>query len=210
MAAGSKRPNIMNLLLLSKGAEYLKSYLKPQSKIAFIPNAGDVCEDRQFVTLGREYLKASGFDILVFDLRENSNFDILNECDAIYTSGGNCFYLLSLMKKTGFDVFLKNWIEQNKIYIGSSAGSCIMGTSLEPYKTLDDPQLAPDLESYDALSIVDYVIIPHFGREKYTQRHQAIIAEYDSKYNLILLDDDSGLLFSSPSQYQKIVSFYKK
>lgn len=63
-------------------------------------------------------------------------------------------------------------------YIGSSAGSVIVGPSIEPVKTLDDPAAAPGLKSHEGLHLISQVILPHAGNPKYERRYQQIIDAY--------------------------------
>lgn len=58
-------------------------------------------------------------------------------------------------------------INNNKLYIGASAGSCLCAPSLEPYQIVDAPKKATKLEDYTGLDIIDFAIVPHYGREKY-------------------------------------------
>ena len=50
----------------------------------------------------------------------------INEFDVMYMMGGNTFYLLNIIRKTGFDKNIKEFINSGKIYVGSSAGSEIL------------------------------------------------------------------------------------
>ena len=62
----------------------------------------------------------------------------LNCFDIIYMMGGNTFYLLDMIRKYKFDILIKKFIESKKIYIGSSAGSEILGNSIEIALPYDD------------------------------------------------------------------------
>lgn len=57
--------------------------------------------------------------------------------DAIFVVGGHTDYLMSVFVKTGFDKLLPELLETNA-YVGSSAGSMVMGKRLstEAYKRL--------------------------------------------------------------------------
>ena len=61
----------------------------------------------------------------------------INDFDIIYMLGGNTFYLLDVIRKTNFDKQIIDFINKGKIYIGSSAGSEILGSSIEPALNYD-------------------------------------------------------------------------
>ncbi len=85
-------------------------------------------------------LENMNFQIIDIDITNEEKNEIqqkFNIVDAIFVAGGNCFYLLQQLKEK--DV-LKDLIEfaNNKIYVGSSAGSCITCPSIEYAQKLDD------------------------------------------------------------------------
>ncbi|MBM2820750.1 MAG: putative peptidase, dipeptidase [Candidatus Berkelbacteria bacterium] len=81
----------------------------------------------------------------------------------------------------------------DKIYIGSSAGSIIVGPNLEPIRDFDDPSKA-DLENYEGFGLVDFVIMPHWGREKYIIRQEKALKEFGSKYKLKTITDEEMVI----------------
>ncbi|MDL2176933.1 Type 1 glutamine amidotransferase-like domain-containing protein [Stutzerimonas sp. FeSN7] len=79
----------------------------------------------------------------------------LERGDYIYVSGGNTFFLLQELKRTGADLLIAEHVRAGKCYIGESAGSAILAPSIEYITALDDVSAAPDLESFAALGLVD-------------------------------------------------------
>ena len=67
------------------------------------------------------------------------------------------------------------------VYIGSSAGSAILCPTIGMVEGLDDSKDAPSLKSYDALSIVDFIIFLHYGDEDYKQQYKAILEKWTQK-----------------------------
>ena len=82
----------------------------------------------------------------------------------IYVSGGNTFYLLDQVIKTGCDEIIKRKVDEGVIYIGSSAGAMIAGVRIDLVSEIDDRNKAPDLKS-TGLGIIDIAILPHWGSE---------------------------------------------
>ena len=88
----------------------------------------------------------------------------LNSFDIIYMMSGNTFYLLDQIRKYKFDIFIKNFIDYNKIYIGSSAGSEILGNTIETALPYDE--IIVNISGFTVLKIVDGLIVSHCNRKK--------------------------------------------
>ena len=111
----------------------------------------------------------------------------LNCFDIIYMMGGNTFYLLDMIRKYKFDILIKKFIESKKIYIGSSAGSEILGNSIEIALPYDDNIV--NMRDFTGLRIVDGLIVPHCNRKK--EFIKKLSKERD---NIIQLFDGSGFI----------------
>lgn len=176
--------------VLSKIASSLPNPPKEFS-VAFIPTAADPYETSGWVKQDRDKLMELGFKVFDFDLKNKNGYEvmrILTTANIIFVAGGNTFYLLEQVKKSGFDKAVKILIGQGIIYIGSSAGSVIAGPSIEPMKCYDDP-LAETMDSLDALNLVDFVVLPHANQEKYKTSLEKATNDYKEKYKLIPLMD---------------------
>jgi hypothetical protein len=75
--------------------------------------------------------------------------------------------------------FGEDEIRAGKMYVGASAGAAVVGPSLDPIRTLDDASAARGLVSTNAMSLVDFVVLPHDGNEKFLPRYEAIQKEYE-------------------------------
>lgn len=79
--------------------------------------------------------------------------------------GGNVFVLRQAMKYSGFDIFLKEISNNdNYLYIGYSAGSCVLSQKLDIFKYVDDSInfYNKDEVIYDGINLINYVFIPHY------------------------------------------------
>lgn len=166
-------------------------------KIAFISTAADPYADKWFVEKDRLSLVENGFSVTDIDIKnkkEEELYGVLSDFDTVFVSGGNVFYLLEKTIESGFDKVILKLLNKGIVYVGSSAGSTLLGPSLEPVKTLDDPKLGPNLRNFNGLNIVDFVILPHYGEPKYVDRYKSIINEYsDSKYKVIPLSNNQAI-----------------
>ena len=85
----------------------------------------------------------------------------IENADCIYISGGNTFYLLQELRKTGADELIKQHILTGKLYIGESAGAMITAPNIEYVSLMDDPEKGKELTGFDALNVVDFSTVPH-------------------------------------------------
>lgn len=137
-------------------------------KCAYIPTAADPEEDKWFVEAGRQELQDLGMNLIEVDLKDPDKISIkkkLESSDVIYVNGGNTFYLLDWARKSGFSSHLKELLDQGKVYIGVSAGSLLVGPTIESagWEGLDviDKNIV-GLQDLSGLNIVPFVVSPHF------------------------------------------------
>jgi dipeptidase E len=178
------------LFLTSSSEEVLDDIIKKLPKspkelsLAFIDTAAEVEEgDHWWLRTEKEKLVETGFNVDQFSIKGMTKNEIenrLKDKQIIYFCGGNTFYLLDQVIKTGCDEIIKNKIENGVIYIGSSAGSMIVGKRIDLVSTIDDYSKAPDLKS-DGLGIVDLAVLPHWGsdvfRDEYLKGFEAMYTE---------------------------------
>ena len=112
----------------------------------------------------------------------------IDDFDIIYMMGGNTFYLLDVIRKTGFGEKIRGFLSKGKIYIGSSAGSIIMGNTIEAAALFDENNVG--MTEFTALKLVDGIIVPHANRK------EAFINNLRSETNekIIPLYDGGGII----------------
>jgi len=89
--------------------------------------------------------------------KKNYDFDIFFSC------GGNTFYILDRVRKTGFDKIIKKAVKKGKIYISVSAGSIIVHKSIEIAgwgKWGDINEI--NLKNLKGLNLTNLAIYPHY------------------------------------------------
>lgn len=178
------------LFLTSSGADVLDDIADKISpgarsmRVAFIDTAAEAeNKDPWWVRKDKKKLLDLGFDVDQFSITGMSKVQLdekVKNMGMIYICGGNSFYLLDQVIKTGFDELIKKKIENGIVYIGSSAGSVIAGVRIDLVSDLDDPSVAPDLDS-TGLGIVDLSILPHWGcdecRKEYIKGIESMYTE---------------------------------
>ena len=174
-----------------------------KKKAIFIPTAGDPYNNRDFVEADRIALEKYGLDIVEMDVKNRSEEEIreaIDGADIVLVAGGNTFYLMEKLKKSGADKVIKEFIEKGGMYIGSSAGSIICCPTIDGAEEFDDPSLAPKLDNFDGMGIFKDVIIPHTQKKKYFERIKKTTEKLKSKgYKVYQLTDDNVLFFDGNS-----------
>ena len=134
-------------ILLSSNKKILNKYLKEHSKIGLIPTASEIDDDRWYMEKDRDDLM-NNYDLVIIDITNETKEEILNKfnsVDAIFVAGGNVFYLLQQLRLKDVVSELIDFANE-KIYIGSSAGSCIACPNIDYLGNLDDKNEAPLLK----------------------------------------------------------------
>ncbi len=171
-------------------AEQLKKMM-PAGKMAYIPNALDFSDDLERRKESEErdmsQLSELGIDVERIDLRDYFNQpEALRKKMMSYNSfwvrGGNVFVLRQAMKKSGFDLFIKEMMESNILYGGYSAGVCILGPTLRGLEIVDET--IGDDTIWEGLNIIDYSIIPHYQSDHPESEKVAEVVKYMEDNNL--------------------------
>lgn len=155
--------------------------------IAFIPTASNTEKVNFYVESGKKALIKLGATLNVLDISTAKKSDItktIRDADLIYVSGGNTFFLLQEMKRTGADKLIKNAINSGTCYIGESAGSIIMSPNIEYVQTMDSIADAPKLRKFDGLNEIDLYPLPHHTNVPFKKNVEKIIAAYSNKIQL--------------------------
>jgi dipeptidase E len=123
----------------------------------------------------------------------------MEKAKVIVCGGGNTYYLLYHMKRSGFDKLLPLLLQKGVIYVGSSAGSCVCSPNISYVKDQDDPGMAPELKGHTALGLVDFEIYPHCIEDYYAQNYSVsyIIDALRSPAIKIFLRDNQAIVVSS-------------
>ena len=168
-------------------------------RVTFIPTASLTESVKFYVGAGRKALEKLGLSVDELEVSKATAEEIsrkLKENDYIYITGGNTFFLLQELKKTGADKILVEQINSGKLYIGESAGAMIVSPNIEYVKDMDSIKKAPELETLSALSVVDFYPLPHYTNFPFKKAVEKIIAKYDSALKLYPISNSQAILLS--------------
>jgi dipeptidase E len=134
-------------------------------RVGYIENAYDLYDDQASLDEGRQSLRRAGYSFDLVDLRHwrgdrEGLADRLGGFDVLLLTGGNPYYLRSLMALTGADSIITELVRHGTIYAGASAAAVVAGPTLRHFDELDDPGQAEVL-IWEGLALTDLVIAPH-------------------------------------------------
>ena len=159
------------------------------AKLLYITTAidGELDDNRDWVD--NEYktildLGVNESNITEYKIGNDVNID---DYDIIYMMGGNTIYLLDMVRRYNFIEVIKNFIAKGKIYIGSSAGSQIIGSTIELCSVYETNNV--NMTDFTALGIIDKEVVPHANKKEELIKNL-------NKEELILLYDGDGIIIT--------------
>ena len=162
-----------------------------ECKILYFPNENfnrKNIENRSY----RDRLKKVGFakkNIYVFDYDNPFGYDEL-DLDCIYIGGGNTFKTFEMLRKTGADKLIVDFVQNRRAtFIGGSAGAHIASENIEHVKNFDD--LPEDFSDFKGLGLFKGILICHYSKEREKYYNQA---KQEGKYSVYALSDDDCLI----------------
>lgn len=191
----------MKLFLASLANQTLDRFVsefginKENFTIAYIDVAAETYPGALWVDKDKKVMKKMGMQYSHYDFKLKTKELIileLSKYDAIFVTGGNTYYLLNQINLSGYREAIIELLNNGKYYIGSSAGSCVMGPTIDHVKTLDHPEIVPELTDYTALNLVPHLIVPHYGRDKYAGRQAKMKKIWGDK--LTFLADNQAIV----------------
>lgn len=176
-------------------------------RIALLYTIKDPGDEQWLINYENEAVQL-GVSYDFINLSENTDLSDKVSFDAYYVAGGNTFYILDRLKKTGMFSVLTRAIKAGKLYIGLSAGSIIASSDIEiagfgPSGDANDI----GLQNLSALAVAPFHIYPHFVKQEeemilkfYKKRRQPVIALSDGQ--AVLVQDNTHNLLGEGDGYE--------
>lgn len=201
----------MKLILTSAGitnnsimASLIELLDKPVDEVSvvFVPTAANSERgDKQWLIEDLLNIRNVGFksiDIIdISALSKNKWQKAFEETDLIIVSGGNTFYLMHWIDKSGLIGMLPELLK-TKVYMGISAGSCMMGPKvLTPLQDFF-PDEENEFDVENGLNFVPFHIVPHLNSDYFKDLKEDNIKKVADTVRepTIVLDDDSAIVIS--------------
>lgn len=143
--------------------------------VGFVPTAADPYDNKWFVEDDWRKFRDVGFRLREIDLKDENFESLMNKFEGvniIFVSGGNIFYLLEKVLQSGFDRVVRKLVNNGIIYAGSSAGTALACPNIEYVKYFDDPSKASKLRTFEALGLVNFIILPHCGEQDFKKEFE--------------------------------------
>lgn len=198
----------MNLFLTSSFAEVADLFIAftkgacRGKRVTLIPTASLAEEVNAYLIAAKDALVEAGLTIDELEVSTASREDIvatLERNDYIYVAGGNTFFLLQELKRTGADTLIVEQVRAGKCYIGESAGSAVLAPSIDYLQRLDDPSAAPDLDSFASLALVDFYPLPHYRNAPFAEAVEQVLMEYGNSLDLRPFSNDQAIVIEGNS-----------
>ena len=170
-------------------ADVFKSFARnvEGKTVTFIPTASVVEKVNFFVKSGRKALEKMGMIVDELEVSTAASEDIANKLaknDYIYITGGNTFFLLQELKRSGADKIIIEQVNAGKLYIGESAGAMVASANIEYAGAMDSVKKAPDLENFCGLGLTDFYTVPHHTNAPFKKAVEKIKEQYSSSLTL--------------------------
>ena len=166
-----------------------------------IPTAANVYspENRGWQTDEMNTLQQLGVELDIFDVEGKAPQEVKTKMEAhtaVYVTGGNTYYLLDHMRRSGFDEVIRAWAGNGRTYIGCSAGAVVACSRIDYIGAMDDPSQST-LTDFTGLGLYpNNLVMVHADHQKYGPIAQDLKIEWERKGNRVVpLNDDQILLW---------------
>lgn len=133
--------------------------------VVIVTTAAEGKDQNKYSQLAKKQFEEMGFTKIDFvDLEVEPNKDF-SSYGVIYVCGGNTFKLLKFAREANFKTSIENLLSQGGVYVGVSAGSIIVGPSINIANEVEPDPNDIGLEDLTGFNITDLIILPHYSPE---------------------------------------------
>ena len=165
--------------------------------VTFIPTAALPDKLDFHIKYSKELLSEMGLIVDELEISTANHSDIVSKLennDYIYVAGGNTFFLLQEMNRTGTGNLIKTQISAGKLFIGESAGAILVAPNIEYVKDTDNFHAAPQLKKFEALNIIDFYPVPHYKDDSLKEAVEIVVSKYDKVLPLVPFTNSQAIL----------------
>ena len=182
-STGLSSKNVYDKFVEIKNSKALK-------KAVIITTASLGKEENRYSQMALSQLKSTGIEVDFYDFESKGPGDF-SLYDVIYVCGGNTFKLMKFAREASFKKEIRSLLEIGGIYIGVSAGSLIVGPSIQIANEVHPDKNEVGLTDFSGFNIVDLIIFPHYSPELETE-----IKSFENKDNVKVerIDNSQAIL----------------
>ncbi len=195
----------MKKLLLASRGTYVTDgtyglFDKPRNQVkwAYITTAGKSVPNTGYIKKHNQRMRELGWNFEEVDLEGKKPDELrrlLQDKDAINMLGGNSYFLLKCIRESGFDIVLKELLDQGLVYCGSSAGSYVTCPTIEMASWKDPKRFdRHGVKDLTAMNLVPFLIVAHCTPEMISLIQSKIDA---AKYPVKLLTDQQAIVVNN-------------
>ena len=202
----------MNLFLcshFSKVGALLNEHVVGK-RVAFIPTASIHEGYTGYVGSARTLFKKLGAELIEIEISTANASDItlvFDAADIIYFTGGNSFFLIDQLRKTGTDTLLKQQLEKGKLFIGESAGAIVCAPELSYIEKMDPIPEDYSQSDYAGLGLINFYVLPHYLTAPFKKVTADIMQSFS---NIELCAINNAQALSVKDGVRKLVSVEKE
>lgn len=166
-------------------------------RVTFIAAASIPEEVDFYVAEAKAAFSGAGVQVEELDITTASRELIAEKIatnDYIYISGGNTFFLLQELKRSGADRLIIEQVRAGKLYAGESAGAIVLAPDIEYIKGMDSSEAAPDLQRFSSLSLVDFYPLPHYRNFPFEEAADQILSAYQNTIDIRPFSNSQAIL----------------
>lgn len=173
---------------------YFSNILDKSKPILYIPFAmDDIKYDNCYTWFSKEI---AHFGVTDFEMVRNCNQLLsknFNNYSAIFIGGGNTFKLLSELKKGSIIPKLDEYLKNDGIIFGGSAGAIIFGRDINSCLMNDENLIGlKDCSGLDMLN--HYSILCHYNETGMSSNSKNYLLDYSKKYATICLPETGTIM----------------
>jgi len=188
-----------DLSFLLKYGYDLTGIPKADMQIGYVTTAAKGARDQAFFENVERQITDAGYDFEKFDIEGKSTEEMrafFADKNVIHIEGGNTFYLLKVIRETGFAEVLDELLREGKVCIGTSAGAYVMCPSIEVADWDETGKSRFGVTDFTALGYVSFVLKVHYKDEKEISIREKM---QTVRFPLRILRDGQGMLVDDGS-----------
>ncbi|MBT3583596.1 MAG: type 1 glutamine amidotransferase-like domain-containing protein [Halobacteriovoraceae bacterium] len=195
-------------------SECLKLVNKKSPRITYIPSCSYDSE-WHFKKFVDHFQKHKVTQFIHFPIDVPFDKILLSEVlksDLIHLSGGNTYYFLKHLRKSGMAKLLKEFVKRGGVLTGLSAGGIIMTPIITTasFPAWDRDENEEKIKNHKSLDLVSFEFFPHYVNSR---RYDQVLVNYSkkSKRPVYATPDGSGIILKEDeiTFFGKNYAFYK-